>query len=1274
MAKTSSFDEWLSEQKKTSNDPNKSVLDSQSLDRGLSKAQEIRAPLSAAEAFESFVRRKGETAARGFSKGFSGFDLPQLGPVEIDPITPSEKVLYAGSMMGGIAGSANMASGAANRINSAIASKLPQVTAGMSRLPGIAKRAMFGAEEFGIMQALRNPNEYAYAEERGYGQAIAESMALGAGMPLAIGAGKKIGGKILDVTEKGIQKTFNKPDFSFRYMGAVPKDYAASVEKAVLEEQQLREEGVSLAKKLMDKLSPEQQIYANRLITGLLDTSGKGSNITIMGNRVDTPQVKPEGLQAGKTRLENPRMSVTEEMDFNTGQKKIVKTPSEEARDLSLQREVSANIGFDPEIQAIRMDIDDVEKMLASKAGKMRAVEGQVYISPSGNVEKAGAPLMVDEFPPYQLAPDAKEVRKAKKAYDKNVGSKNSPEVEALIEAEEQRVKDISVKGGKIIWDEVEGRVAGRTKNHPDALYERINNKGKKVRYVPRSKSELRSVALRNLKQGRSPYAEEFSERMAVPYEPPAFVPPEGEWVTPKNRLNIPAESVNKQATNPPQDMADPQLVLRSRRQLKKGVKILEKAPALERKSLLALKKELEDRLEEKVTNITTDVRDQYKADTSQYLNEIYQSPAFKKISKVAAPVTAMFMHLGYRAMRQGLLDPTTYAENFGKYLPRMYLTKEAAEIVEKKVLPFLKSNPNRMKLDRFMKRKDIPHEVRLAMGQFKTASYPAAKGISQLAKDVTVAEHLKRVADNPAWVKNEAFEDFVKMADSENLGPLKGKWVQPAIAADINTMRAIPTEWDKFTQKMLSWWKAGKTLPPFSIATSVANVMTNVAMQELSGGPALVEQISFFGKYAKSLAAKKTVLRDGKKQIVSAFEDTDFGRAAKELKKAGIINNDFTEIEIQGILDSIPSDTGFENAGHKLFTKFFGAMGKVVEAGGKAYQGQDTYFKIQRYIHDQARGLSKEQAMKNAVDNFFDYSKVANWVKTLRRGPVPFITYTTKAVPAVVNAIYKDPLKVYKYKMMMDGWNDYALDQNGVKDKDVFYKVMRDDLKGRAVFIMPYKDSEGRFIFVDMTRAAPLIGSYIGDVMNGVMTGNPGRLIATNPAFGLAAQVATSHDTYGRSIHAPNSSFHEKAGDYANVTARTIAPPLVWNVAVDLRDVKKTGQDIRGRQKELGDVWLRMLFGVNVQRASFDEMLDIQGGKLEERRRFDKTQAMNVLIRSNFKDKKAIVDYYKKYKTTDSPDGLIDDIIKKMKNQSKLTEKEAALLVEYLFPEKQKK
>src|SRR3990167_7452054 len=202
-----------------------------------------------------------------------------------------------------------------------------------------------------------------------------------------------------------------------------------------------------------------------------------------------------------------------------------------------------------------------------------------------------------------------------------------------------------------------------------------------------------------------------------------------------------------------------------------------------------------------------------------------------------AKPAFAELDRLGREAVDVGLLKEETYLENFGNYMARLYKSKEVPETGIVKT--FFEKKPQRIDIDRFKKRQDIPEDIREAMGEILEAGYPTAKSLVQLTQAVEKAKFFKEVGSKWGKVAEEVTPDIAdglkKLSDNKALGDLSGKFVPKFIADDIEELiRKAPEGIDKFVKQAVATFKYSKVI--LNPATHIRNVMSNFILNDFAG------------------------------------------------------------------------------------------------------------------------------------------------------------------------------------------------------------------------------------------------------------------------------------------------------------------------------------------------------------------------------------------------------------------------------------------------------
>lgn len=478
-----------------------------------------------------------------------------------------------------------------------------------------------------------------------------------------------------------------------------------------------------------------------------------------------------------------------------------------------------------------------------------------------------------------------------------------------------------------------------------------------------------------------------------------------------------------------------------------------------------------------------------------------------------AKPAFDELDRLGKEAVEAGLLKKSTYEQNVGKYIARLYRSKEAPEGIVQKV-PFIAKKPQRIDLSRFKKRTDIPDDVREAMGEILEAGYPTAKSLVQLNQATEKAKFFGEVAKQ--WGKDAVEEGFEKLPEVKSLGQLAGKYVPKAIFDDIQELTK-PFD-NTISKQLIGAFKYSKVV--LNPATHVRNVISNFILNNFEGlSPS---RIDIYGKAAKQIATK--------------------GDLYQEARKAGLGLDTFASQELRSILNA---------------PEAAGVVGKLKGLGDKIanlYQKEEEFAKMAQYIFQRGKGLSPEDAFKVAERATFNYAQVTPFIRKLRESiwGYPFITFTYKATPQVAKTLATKPTKISNIGKIKTGIENMS-NLSELKEERANEP---DWIKDGFYVKLPMKDKHGRSAYLDLTYILPF-----GDLMSGqflergvsretgLPEGAPEAAIRKFPTLNLVKELGKNEDFYGNRIFRSSDPIEKQLGDIFRHLVKTIAPPIAGDL-----------------------------------------------------------------------------------------------------------------------------
>jgi len=589
-----------------------------------------------------------------------------------------------------------------------------------------------------------------------------------------------------------------------------------------------------------------------------------------------------------------------------------------------------------------------------------------------------------------------------------------------------------------------------------------------------------------------------------------------------------------------------------------------------------------------------------------------------KEIKALAEPVIETFKKLGKEAVEAGLLDERTFAKNFGKYMPRLYRTKEMPEGAIKF---FGDKKPIRIDLSRFKKRKDIPEDIRDALGEIKEAGYPSAKGIAQLSQAIERAKFFNTVAKK--YASKIAKEGFEKLPETKTLGELSNKYVPRAIFDDIQTMIRRAGKGEEIYRKGLGLWKFGKVIA--NPATHGRNMMSNVILADMGGLSPI--RVDIYGQALKELKTK--------------------GKYYKELKKvSNILSETFYSREIGDLLDAFQ-----KTKGTNIIQKSLGMVKRLMKKSGDLYQAEEQWSKMALYIAKRKKGLSPEKAAKEAEKWLFDYSKVPPLIEHLRgtrgvsifAGAYPFLTFSYKAIPRMTEiALTKTP-RLTKWMKIKRGVEAMSSKEEREREKAVLPKYMREGMYMK----IPFKDKYGRSQYLDLNYILPW--GDIGEVGH--------TLYPSNPVWGLIADIKRNKSAFTqREIWKPGSTKEEMSQAIVDYVGKAMLPPLLFGYSWDkFWSMVKRTPDWQGRVRSFWATMADIMIGLKTRPIDIEEERKWREFEREQDIRDIQARIRSTLRRTDIaeEEKKRIeADYQKKLEELGGKVPYVPTFIKEKKKR----------------------
>ncbi len=391
--------------------------------------------------------------------------------------------------------------------------------------------------------------------------------------------------------------------------------------------------------------------------------------------------------------------------------------------------------------------------------------------------------------------------------------------------------------------------------------------------------------------------------------------------------------------------------------------------------------------------------------------------------------------------------------------------------------------------------RRDWTRRERDSWGEIRDAAYRYTRGMAEASHDLSLAKLFHDVSRKTEWVSDTPqltkegewhHVPTVKARPSASLekyGALAGRYVRPDVWRALKNHGVAPrvlgglgdmnlpgtgTTVIQAYREALSRWKLWHTV--YNPGSHLNNSYSNIEMFSMGGYSA---QDLARGLREMMRGEQGTWWREARD---AGLLDTDFGSAELRDSSGSPLMRLAEEIRLQRdeqdatLLLSpmmrvkewwIQSEAAVSGAqGWRSGAELAKALARPVGASfrriikppvawaARSMQGlyrlEDNIFKMAVFAAERRVGASVDQARRKAQELFFDYSDLPDSIRAVRDFPIgaPFISYTYKAIPAVVRNITRNPERVLALIMAYEAANFAMLVSAGM-DPDQYFEVM---------------------------------------------------------------------------------------------------------------------------------------------------------------------------------------------------------------------------------------
>ena len=400
---------------------------------------------------------------------------------------------------------------------------------------------------------------------------------------------------------------------------------------------------------------------------------------------------------------------------------------------------------------------------------------------------------------------------------------------------------------------------------------------------------------------------------------------------------------------------------------------------------------------------------------------------------------------------------------------------------------------------------RDYTREERAQMGEERDAILRFTQGYVQTQADLAKGVLFQRIAQNEELSSKTEVEGWKPVPNTtiagtggvHRYGALAGMYVHPDVYYHLEQQFAVQNAALKIWRASLGWWKMTKTV--YNPVAHTNNVVSNFSLLFIAGGrvrdlqPAAASIRNKDALYREALElglVGEAVDSAGIRELFTGLNNTEDDAAITERFFTRVIKR--ADELSRGVVGK---------AAHAIDAVTFGmagkaahAVGKVGSAGGNAvrktsnvaqtlYRVEDEVFKMALYRMARSKGLSNTEARDYTLNFFFDYGEVPKGIQLVRdTGLLPFVSYTYKAIPAVLRGALTRPHRYLAVTGLMYALNamSYAMLGDDA-DEEEERKYMPEYMKGMTSFgtpkliRLPWNDSQGKPMFIDVYRWLPL-------------------------------------------------------------------------------------------------------------------------------------------------------------------------------------------------------
>lgn len=499
---------------------------------------------------------------------------------------------------------------------------------------------------------------------------------------------------------------------------------------------------------------------------------------------------------------------------------------------------------------------------------------------------------------------------------------------------------------------------------------------------------------------------------------------------------------------------------------------------------------------------------------------------------------------------------------------------------------------------------RDFTKQERISMGEIDEARYAIAKTLHSMIHDIETGRYLEWLATTYAKKPGESIDGKVVEASERMRDVFKpGEWVKVPETKVAGTSvakygllagRYLPGPiWNDVRQTVgfrfkplgetyaaiLGAWKTSKTA--LSPAVHTNNVMANFVMADWHDVTAghIVKALRIIlgasqrdgrgaiGRTGNVVSRAGIADAEAAREIINRFLDSGANLGSwvtAELQKEQLepllkaLENEVGTVG-QTMAGQVGAMVAVQKALQLRFPSAWDAFkptraGQVLTTEAKnmidLYEAEDQVFRLAAWLRAKEGGSTDAVAGKVARRSFLDYHINAPWIQAMRSSALPFISFTYRAVPMMLEVAAKKPHKIMKLALAAAAINALGYLLSG-GDEDDERRLLPEEKAGRVwglvpkLVRMPWNDANNSPVFLDIRRFVP-VGDVFDIGQNHAALPLLPVVIPGGPLAVVAELVANRSQFTGRAITLETDTPAEQAEKVADHIYKAFAPNIV--------------------------------------------------------------------------------------------------------------------------------